>query len=132
MPRVFRVMKREQDGLPTVAQASNALGVRPGIDIDVDPQGNAISNDKGMSVAPSWRDISPRRIPKRLGGQGSNHSAAFTLGSGPFQAEAIATGLELFPDGPTHGVIRPTQPVPLTQYEADLAATRADWQVDEA
>ena len=70
MPKVFRIMKRDSDGLPTVAPSSSALGVRPGIDIDVDELNNAITNDKGMSVYVSWRDISPRRIPKRLGGQG--------------------------------------------------------------
>jgi hypothetical protein len=131
MPKVFRVMKRDQDGLPIVGPASNALGVRPGIDIDLDQQGNAIPNDKGMSVSPAWRDISPRRIPKRLGGQGSNSAAAFTLGSGPFQQAVIADGLELLPDCATHGVIRPTQLVPLAQYEADLAGTRPNWRVDE-
>jgi hypothetical protein len=131
MPKVFRVMKRDQDGQPTVAPASNALGVRPGIDIDVDQQDNAIPNDKGMSVSPSLNDIFPPRIPKRLGGQAPNSSAVFALGTGPFQQAVIADGLELIPDDPTHGVLRPTRLVPLAQYQADLAATRADWQVDE-
>ena len=57
MPKVYRVMKRDTDGLPVGAPASNALGVRPGIDIDVDQQNNALSNDKGMSVSISWKDI---------------------------------------------------------------------------
>ena len=47
----------------------------------------------------------------------------------------MANGLELIPDqgqGPsTHGVIAPTQVVPLAQYETDLANTRGTWQVDE-
>ena len=129
MPKVFRVMKRDEDGLPMVAPASNALGVRPGTDIDVDQQNYAIPNDKGMSVSPSWKDISLRRIPRRLGGQGSNGSAAF--GAGPFHQAMIADGLELLPDSLTHGVIRPTQLVPLAQYQAYLAATRADWRIDE-
>jgi hypothetical protein len=131
MPRVFRVMKRDHDGQPIVAAASNALGVRPGIDIDVDQQNNAISNDKGMSVSPSWKDISLRRIPRRLGGQGSNGTAVFAFGSGPFQQAVVAHGLELLPDCPAHGVIRPTHLVPLFQFEADLSATRAEWQIDE-
>ena len=133
MPKVFRVMKRDEDGLPLVAPKSNGLGVRPGIDIDVDHENNAIPNDKGMSVSPSWKGVIPaRRIPKRLGGQGSNGTAVFAFGSGPFQQAMIADGLEPLPDSPNHGVIRPTSIVPLAMYESDLAATRADWRIDEA
>ena len=131
MPKLVRIMKRAEDGLPLVAASSNALGVRPSIDIDVDPQGNAISNDKGMSVYSSWRDISPRRIPKRLGGQGPNSTCVFVFGLGTFQQAVIADNLEFLPDSPTHGVVRPVNTVPIAQYEAALAATRDDWQVDE-
>lgn len=133
MPQVYRVMRRDADGLPTVAPSASALGVRPGTDIDVDPLNNAMVNNKGMSVNPSWRQISIFRIPKRLGvgGQGSNNTFCFSMGSGPFQQAAFAAGLELLPDSPTHAVVRPTQSVPLAQYEADRAATRATWQVDE-
>jgi hypothetical protein len=130
MPKLVRIMKREDDGLPLVAPKSDALGVRPGKDIDVD-QGNALSNDKGMSVRPSLKDMPPARIPRRLGGQGSNKGAVFVFGSGPFQQAVIAHGLELLPDSLTHGVIRPVSTVPLTEYEAALAATRPDWRIDE-
>jgi hypothetical protein len=73
------------------------------------------------------------RIPKRLDprGQGSNNTYCFKRGAGAFQSAAFAPGLELLLDSPTHGVVRPTQLAPLAQYEADLAATRADWQIDE-
>ncbi len=132
MPLVYRAMKRDADGLPFVAPAASALGVRAGIDIDVDPQGFAIVNDKGMSVSPSWREISIFRIPKRLGGQGSNSTHCFKMGAGPFRQDALAPGLELVPDNYTHGVVRPEKPVLLSEYESNLAATRADWQLDEA
>lgn len=132
MPLVFRAMKKEADGLPTVAPSASALGVRPAVDIDIDNQGNVVVNDKGMSVSPSWREISIFRIPKRLGGQGSNNTFCFRMGSGPFQQGALAAGLELVPDSPKHGVVRPEKSVRLQQYENDLSATRLDWQVDEA
>ena len=131
MPRVFRAMRREADGQPTLDRTANALGVRIGTDIDVDNQSNAVVNDKGMSVSPSWRDLPIFRIPKRLGGQGSNNTHCFTGGTGAFQQTGFAAGLELLPDSPTHGVVRPTLFGPLAQYEADLAATRADWRIDE-
>ena len=132
MPLVYRAMKRDADGLPHVAPAASGLGVRPNIDIDVDQQGWAVVNYKGMSVSPSWREISVFRIPKRLGGQGSNGTYCFKTGSGLFQQEPLAPGLALVPDSSRHGVIRPEKSVPLHEYEADLAATRPDWQIDEA
>ena len=131
MSAVFRAMRRDQDGFPTVAAAANGLGVRLVIDIDVDGQNNAVVNHKGMSVAPRWRDLPLFRIPKRLGGQGKDDTHCFKTGAGAFQQSAFATGLEFLPDSPTHGVVRPTQSIPLAQYESDLAATRSAWQIDE-
>jgi hypothetical protein len=96
MPRVFRVMRKEPDGLPTVSQTS--LGVRPGVDVDLDAQNNVLVNGNGMSVAPNWRDINVNRIPKRLrpivpGAGGSNNTFCFRTGSGAFVQGAFATGL---------------------------------------
>jgi hypothetical protein len=71
------------------------------------------------------RDIVP-------GARGSNQTFCFRTGTGPFQAGAFATGLDLMPDGPTHGCITPAQLVPLAHYEGDLVATRVHWQVDES
>jgi hypothetical protein len=137
MPLVFRAMKRDADGLPTVAQSGSGLGVRPGIDVDVDAQGNVLVNGKGMSVSPEWRVISIVRIPRRLrhivpGARGSNNTFCFRTGDGPFQQGAFAQGLDLVPDTPTHGCIAPSQPVPLAQYQDDLAVSRPQWQVDES
>lgn len=136
MPRVFRIMRRDHDGLPTVQQSSSALGVRPGVDISLDPQGNVMVNGEGMSVNPNWRDASILRIPKRLrhlvaGARGSNNQFCFRSGTGPFQQGPFAAGLTLEPDSVTHGNLAPAHVVPLAQYEADIAATRPDWQVDE-
>jgi hypothetical protein len=133
MPLVFRVMRKEEDDLPAVAPLANALGVRPGVDIDLDAHGNVVVNNKGMSVAPAWRQITKFRIPRRLDpqGQGSNNTYCFKRGDGAFQQGAFAPGLVLLPDSATHGVVRPTQSTPLATYEDDLAATRGDWQIDE-
>jgi len=134
MPRVFRVMRKEPDGLPTVSPTS--LGVRPGVDVDLDAQKNVLVNGKGMSVAPNWRKISRVRIPKRLhvivpGARGSNNTFCFRAGDGPFVHGPFANGLTLEPDSTTHGNVAPAQVVPLASYEADLAATRVDWEEDE-
>ena len=52
MPQVFRAMRKDDDGFPTLEQLASALGVRPGVDIDLDPQGNVLVNKMGMSVNP--------------------------------------------------------------------------------
>ena len=80
MPRVFRIMRKDPDGSPTVSQTS--LGIRPGRDVDLDAQNNVLVNGKGMSVTGSWRDINVNRIPKRLrpimpGAGGSNSTFCF-------------------------------------------------------
>src|SRR6266436_6908014 len=122
MPQVFRVMRKEPDGLPTVSQTS--LGVRPGIDVDLDALSNVLVNGKGMSVAPNWRNISRNRIPKRLrlivpGARGSNNTFCFRTGDGAFVQGAFANGLTLEPDSATHGNVAPARVVPLATYEAD-------------
>jgi hypothetical protein len=87
MPLVFRVMKKDADGFPTLNPTS--LGVRP-IDVDIDGANNVQVNGKGMSVSPTWRDININRVPKRLrlllaGANGSNNTFCFRTGVGAFQ-----------------------------------------------
>jgi hypothetical protein len=129
---MFRIMKKDDDDKPRLGQTAMTLGVRSG-EVDLDAQGNAICNDKGMSVNPEWRDAPLSMIPKRLGtgGRGSNSTHCFRRGTGAFQQSACGTGLELLPDSATHGVVRPVQLVLLATYEADLHATRPEWEVDE-
>ena len=134
MPRVFRIMKKDPDGLPTVSPTG--LGVRSGIDINIDAKNKVLINGKGMSVSPNWRDIDPNRIPKRLrpiwsGASGSNNVHCFRTGIGPFIQGAFAKGLTLEPDSPIHGTVAPEQVIPFPDYQANLAATRLDWQIDE-
>ena len=132
MPRMFRIMKEDPDGKPTVGRTAMTLGVRLG-EVDLDAQDNVISNDKGMSVNPNWRDAPISMIPKRLGtgGRGKNDCFCFRRGEGAFVQSSCGVGLELLPDSATHGVIRPVQPTPLTSYESDLRATRLEWEKDE-
>lgn len=136
MPKVYRAMKKAEDNKPTVDQTASGLGVRPGRDINTDESGNVVLDGNGMSVSPGWRELALHRIPKRLGtivpgARGSNNTHCFTMGTGPFQRGPFAQGLELIPDTITHAVVAPDAAVTLAQYEADLAATRPDWLIDE-
>jgi hypothetical protein len=135
-PKVYRAMKKDADDKPTVDQTATGLGVRIGTDITTDAAGNVVRDDNGMSVAPGWRDLELHRIPKRLGtlvpgARGSNNTHCFTTGAGPFQRDPFAQGLELIPDTAIHAAVAPVAAVSLAQYEADLAATRPDWAIDE-
>lgn len=129
------------DNLPVVGSSSSSeLGARPGVDVMVDAAGNVVLDARGMSVAPSWRELPFTRIPKRLhqivpGATGTNTTSCFTMGIGSFQNGIVANGLELIPDEGrvpiTYGVIAPVQVVTLAQYQTDLENTRAAWQIDE-
>ncbi len=136
VPKVYRAMKKGEDGYPVVEPTASGLGVRPGIDMTVDAGGQVVLDGNGMSVAPGWRVLELHRIPKRLGtivpgARGSNITFCFTTGNGPFRQVSFAQGLELLPDTATHGSIVPTAVVPLSDYENNLAATRTSWVVDE-
>ncbi len=130
------------DQLPVVgSNSSSELGVRAGVDISVDSVGNVILDASGMSVAPEWRNLEFTRIPKRLrtlvpGATGSNTTACFTCGTGPFLRSEVSKGLELIPDqgeGPiSHGVIAPHHVVSLEIFQNNIESTRANWRIDEA
>jgi hypothetical protein len=143
MPTIYRAMKRADDGLPIVGSSSKELGVRvpPNVnsDIDLNEMGGVILNGKGMSVAENWRRLLPHLIPKRLktilaGASGSNNAACFRLGNGPFAAGPLNGRLQLVlkEHDARAGNVVPAAAVPEKVFQADLAATRGDWTVDEA
>ena len=142
IPKVYRAMKVDSaDGLPVVGTTnSSQLGIREG-EVTLE-SGIIVTDGKGMSVAPSWRELDGKRIPKRLrnlvpAATGANNTACFMLGEQGFHRAEMAVGLELVPDeverGPIiHGVIAPLAPVSFDQYLNDLVQTRAAWQIDES
>lgn len=136
MPRVYRLMRKDEDGLPTVQQSASGLGVRVGTDVDIDADGLVLANDKGMSVNPQSHAININMMPKRLkhkyyGATGPNNRYVFRCGDGPFERGPFADGLILIPDSETHGVVAPTEVMSLADYQAALAATRSTWVEDE-
>jgi hypothetical protein len=130
---MFRVMKPGDDGKPRVGVGSCELGVRVG-EVDTDSDGNAIANEKGMSVSPRWQDIQLFLIPKRLGNgaRGKNSTSCFRRGAGPFERAECGKGLVLVPDSAIHGAVCPVQLGQLAQFLEDLASTRDEWVIDES
>jgi hypothetical protein len=134
-----------QDGKPRVGRNARCLGVRPGIDIDVewmpighlDSQGHllpeaeraddtgelvevAIKNGKGMSVSLSIEGLPPFRKPSEFGGTGRDPLWQIDV-------EQIPADIEPIQDGVTHVSLCPSDTMLLERYEAALAATRLDW-----
>ncbi len=138
MPKIYRAMKRDEDGLPLVGRTCEGLGVVPGDppmgDIPVDDDGNVAPNTGGLSVAPSWRNLPPGRIPRRLRpvfgrARGSNRYCGWVIGDGEFEDGAIDAGLFFRRDKPTHGVVEPEQTTTFDDFQTCIAATREQWQV---
>jgi hypothetical protein len=138
MPKVYRSMKPDQDGLPELGQTARSLGIRPPPgDVDLDDQGRVILNGRGMSVARGWRDLPAHRIPRRLddgklGAIGKDGDACWCVGDGPFAAGPFDATLAVALKGdPQRGNLTPSQPILLSEFETALANTRAHWTVDE-
>ena len=138
MPKIYRAMKRDEDGKPKVGPRRSALGVKPGSppggDIPVDADGRIVPRTGGMSVAPTWQDLPPSRIPKRLKpifdkACGSNGYACWFMGSGPFEDGAISEDLSLHADKKYHGMVEPAVVTEFDEFQAAIAATRDHWQV---
>jgi hypothetical protein len=142
MPKIYRSMRKKDDGKPLVDPTGKGLGVRGQpvngvVDVDLDQDGKVILNSKGMSVAPSWRDLPYFLISKRLkdrfpGARGATDIWCFTMGEGPFAESPVTDGLDLKIDTPKYGVVAPRSSVSLDQYQARLANTRDYWTIDEA
>src|SRR5438876_870665 len=70
---LYRSMKEDREGKPEVGRSARKLGVRPGIDIVVEPDGTVVGGAGGMSVAPdSPANLPPHRRPPGHAGTGKD------------------------------------------------------------
>ena len=141
MPRFWRSMKRDADGLPTVDHAERkGLGVvgpeSPRPDVQVDQDGNVALDGKGMSVCRDWKRLHPMLIPIRLKDRqpdalGSNDLHCFRFGDGAFEEGPVSEGLRLANARRGHANIVPDAKMTLESFRMRVEATRSGWQVDE-
>ena len=135
MGRIVRPMLKDADGLPLVGTKAKCLGVGTtgaNADVDLNPAGDVISNDKGLSVGNDWRNLPGHLIPEHLddgsnGARGKNMAVyVHGNGTGPFAPGPFAAGLEMIlkPHGVDAGVIRPVTTVPLAQYQSDFSSSK--------
>jgi hypothetical protein len=135
----------DENGKPKIGRSARLLGVRLGIDINVEqmpigylnqqgyllPESEcesstevvavAIKDTKGMSVSLSIESLPPNRKPSKFGG----------IGKDPlWQIDDInITGdLQAVQDSPTHVSILPRVTMLLEKYELALANTQKYWQ----
>jgi hypothetical protein len=135
----------EQNNRPKIGRSARLLGIRPGIDINIeqmpigylDEQGYllpesqrkisgelvtvAIRDTKGMSVSISIEGLPAFRKPARFGGTGKDPLWQID--------DNIITGdLQAVQDSPTHVSILPRVTMSLEGYEVALANTQKYWE----
>lgn len=134
----------EENGKPKIGRNARLLGVRPGIDIDVEqmPRGwfdehgyllpekerkstdvlvdAAIRNVKGMSTSLSIESLPEFRKPIKFGGTGKDPLWQI-------EDSKISGDIEAVQDSPTHVTIMPRVTMLLEKYETALAKTQDNW-----
>lgn len=145
MAKLYYRGMAEQNGKPKIGRNARLLGVRPGIDIDIEqmPTGYlneqgylladservfrgelvavAVRNTKGMSVSISIESLPAFRRPGKFGGTGKDSLWQI-------DDRNIMGDLQAIQDSPTHVSILPRVTMSLERYEAALANTQNDWE----
>jgi hypothetical protein len=144
MAKLYYRGMAEQNGKPKIGRSARLLGVRPGIDIDIEqmPTGYlneqgylladsepvfrgelvvAVRNTKGMSVSLSIESLPAFRRPAKFGGTGKDPLWQI-------DDRNIMGDLQAVQDSPTHVSILPRTTMSLERYEAALANTQNDWE----
>ena len=100
------------------------LGVRPGVDGEVSPEGHVRPRGGGLSVAVgSPRNLPRHRRPPEHGGIGADPVWAIETGD-------LTDDLDLrrHPGrSDSHALVEPSRPMPLDEFQNALAVTRSFW-----
>ena len=126
--RLFRSMKEDSNGVPTIGHSGRMLGVRPGNNptpdvLAVQASDLVLPNQGGMSAAPhDPLHLLRHRRPPSLGGTG--HDPVWYI-----ETDELGPDLQFRQDRPTHGVIEPVRPMPLQEYQDAVADTRGRWKL---
>ncbi|AFY48767.1 hypothetical protein Nos7524_2955 [Nostoc sp. PCC 7524] len=145
MAKLYYRGMAEQKGKPKIGRSARLLGVRPGIDINIeqmpvgylDEQGYllaeserkfqgelvtvAIRDTKGMSVSLSIEALPAFRKPAKFGGTGKDPLWQVDDSN-------ITGDLQAIQDSPTHISILPRVTMLLEKYELALANTQNHWK----
>jgi hypothetical protein len=145
MAKLYYRGMADQNGKPKIGRSARLLGIRPGIDINVEQiplgyldnlgyllrelereeQGElvtvAIRDTKGMSVSLSIEGLPAFRKPAKFGGMGKDPLWQID--------DSMITGdLQAIQDSSTHVSILPIKSMSLERYELALANTQNYWE----
>jgi hypothetical protein len=116
-------MKSDADRLPRIGQTARELGVRPDLDIPVDPKGHVNPLTGGMSItADDPMNLPPHRRPVAYNGIGRD--PVFTI-----EGERLTTFHSLRQDGMYHFLVEPKYPCPFHDFQAAIHLTRPHWLI---
>ncbi|HVA47412.1 MAG TPA: hypothetical protein VNH11_13665 [Pirellulales bacterium] len=125
MASLFRAMRKNKSGLPDVGPHARALGVRPGTDVLATLPGDLVQPGLGgLSVSPGQAANLPYfRRPQQLGGTGKD--PVWVIDS-----SLLGSNLVYRPDPSTttHGLIEPSKPMTLDDFQNAIAATQTLWR----
>jgi hypothetical protein len=124
---LYRTMRANADGRPTVGRSFLCLGVRilgPSADVRVLDDGTVLPLSGGMSAF-----LDPRKMPKSL----RPRTLAEKPGESPHPLfkltdDKIPPTLAFRRDSEHHGLVEPSAPCKIEEYEGDLESTRAEWR----
>jgi hypothetical protein len=121
---LYRSMKEDENGLPTLGESGRALGVRGVDDIPIDADGLVHPGTGGMSVSPNNPMNLPEwRRPSGFGGTGKD--PVWGLNS-----DDLGTNLSYRPDPENpiaHGFVEPAFSMTYDQYLESLWNTLTSW-----
>ena len=116
-------MKPDADMLPRIGQTARELGVRPDLDIPVDPQGHVSPSTGGMSItADDPMKLLPHRRPVAYNGNGRD--PVFTI-----EGEKLTRSHSLRQDGTYHFLVERKYPCPFHHFQAAIHFTRPHWLI---
>jgi hypothetical protein len=147
-PRMYRVMHAVDDShkSPVCGRERNCLGVRVGVDIKPDKDGNVEhipAKPKGMSVSRCVCEMYAAIVPERLrgplsilGAAGDYDAVLWRNGTDEFINQELDGGDLRFstdsnPDKPGHGLVGPSRTMHIDYLQKSLAETGKDWVKDE-
>lgn len=117
--RVYRSMRPDPDDHPALGHSARTLGARPGIDIPVTAW-EVRPGTGGLSVSlDDPRNLPLHRRPPGHGGTGKD--PVFMLDEDDLGGGLL---LRIDPDNATHGFVEPSTEMSMSEYEAQVRATR--------
>lgn len=110
--------------MPEVGETKRTLGVTFPGDLDVNEQGTAIKNDKGMSTSPD----SPMNLPDFRRDKewcGSGKDPVWEIDESKLHTDK----LDWHEDNPgNHGIVRPAKDMPYPEFKQALEGTQGEWK----